>query len=398
MKKVLLYNHGTSFNHGCEAIVRTISGIISEKYPDAVFTVSSAKPHEDEQYIDTENGRYKFILSDLFCKLSFEKKRVVTGGLCTVLGTIPFFSLFYKNTVKSAKEADIAISVGGDTYSYGKSATLTTVDRNIRKHCKNTILWGCSINPELLDPVVHKKKIESLKKFSLITARETITYDALKNLGFENVKYYPDPAFTLKTVAPKEPLFQNDRDTVGINISPLAQLFESGDSMMLKNYVNLVKFVLSETDYNVALVSHVRCQTTDDTDAAKKLMSYFPDEERIKIFDEGNATEMKGIISKCRLFVAARTHASIAAYSNCIPTLVVGYSVKAKGIAKDLFGTYEGYVLPVQELKSEGALADAFKNLSDNEESIRNHLREIMPEYIEKARAVADEVVQLLER
>ncbi|MFR4670990.1 MAG: hypothetical protein ACLT69_14285 [Intestinibacter bartlettii] len=56
---------------------------------------------------------------------------------------------------------------------------------------------------------------------------------------------------------------------------------------------------------------------------------------------------IKGYISRCRLY-RARTHATIAAYSTCVPTLVIGYSVKAKGIAKDIFGTYENYVLPVQ--------------------------------------------------
>ena len=58
------------------------------------------------------------------------------------------------------------------------------------------------------------------------------------------------------------------------------------------------------------------------------------------------------------MFIGARTHSTIAAYSSGVPTLVVGYSVKAKGIAKDLFGTEENYVLPVQALKEENNLKD----------------------------------------
>ncbi len=398
MKNVLLYNQGTCYNHGCEALVRTICGIIEEKYPGSVYCISSSKPHEDKEYIDEENGKYNFVASDVFCKCSFETKRLITGGVCTILGGMPFFSLLYKNTVKAAKKADVAISIGGDTYSYGKSAMLTTIDRNLRRHCKNTVLWGCSINPEYLDPEKHKKKINELKKFSLITARETITYETLRSLGFENVKYYPDPAFTLPTGEVNEPMFENDRDIVGINISPLAQSYEQGDNIMLKNYVNLVKMILGETDFNVALISHVRCKTTDDSDAAKLLLGSFQNEERIRLFDQGNAIDLKGKIAKCRFFVAARTHASIAAYSNCVPTIVVGYSVKAKGIAKDLFGTYDGYVIPVQEMKNEDSLKNAFADMMKNEESIRTHLREIMPGYIEKARAAGDEIVNLLEK
>ena len=49
-----------------------------------------------------------------------------------------------------------------------------------------------------------------------------------------------------------------------------------------------------------------------------------------------------------------------AAYSSGVPTLVVGYSVKARGIARDLFGTEDDYVLPVQSLKTPDDLTAAF--------------------------------------
>ena len=62
---------------------------------------------------------------------------------------------------------------------------------------------------------------------------------------------------------------------------------------------------------------------------------------RVVFFEDHNCMELKGIISKCRFFVGARTHSTIAAYSMGIPTLVVGYSVKARGIARDLLGGEE---------------------------------------------------------
>ena len=50
------------------------------------------------------------------------------------------------------------------------------------------------------------------------------------------------------------------------------------------------------------------------------------------------AIQYKGYIARMRFFIGARTHATIAAYSNCVPTMVLGYSIKSRGIAKDLFG------------------------------------------------------------
>ena len=65
--------------------------------------------------------------------------------------------------------------------------------------------------------------------------------------------------------------------------------------------------------------------------------------------------------------------------------MVIGYSVKAKGIAKDLFGTDQNYVLPVQELRNKDDIYQKFVWLWEQRKRIRNHLSVIMPTYIEKA-------------
>jgi polysaccharide pyruvyl transferase WcaK-like protein len=102
------------------------------------------------------------------------------------------------------------------------------------------------------------------------------------------------------------------------------------------------------------------------------------------LIDDCSCEELKGYISKCRFFIGARTHATIAAYSTLVPTLVVGYSVKAMGIAKDLFGTSENYVLPAQEIKEANELTNAFIWLQENEIDIKKHLSDILPEYKER--------------
>ena len=76
----------------------------------------------------------------------------------------------------------------------------------------------------------------------------------------------------------------------------------------------------------------------------------------------------------------------------------MGYSVKAKGIAKDLFGTYEGYTLPVQNLKQPDDLKKAFLWLMDREDEIRTHLIEIMPAYAARAKEAGDALAELMAR
>ena len=70
--------------------------------------------------------------------------------------------------------------------------------------------------------------------------------------------------------------------------------------------------------------------------------------------------------------------------------------MKAKGIAKDIFGTYENYVLPVQTLSNKDDLINAFEWMKNNEDEIRNHLNDFMPSYKERALQGRAEIEKLL--
>ena len=147
------------------------------------------------------------------------------------------------------------------------------------------------------------------------------------------------------------------------------------------NYKSLIQHILRNTNYNIMLIPHVVQRFNDDLAFLKEL---YIDNGRMKLVDDCNCMQLKGYISKCKMIVCARTHCSIASYSMNIPTLVLGYSIKSKGIAKDIFGTYKNYVLPIDELKSNDDLTNGFKWLSDNYVNIKEHLEEFMPSYINK--------------
>ena len=145
----------------------------------------------------------------------------------------------------------------------------------------------------------------------------------------------------------------------------------------------------------IALIPHVVWDDNDDREPLSKLYERFKNTNRVVIIDDCNCIELKGYISRCRLFIGARTHATIAAYSTCVPTLVVGYSVKAKGIAKDIFGTYENYVIPVQSLENSDDLINAFKWIYKNEDTIKEHLNKFMPDYKKKGLEAKKEIEEL---
>ena len=221
----------------------------------------------------------------------------------------------------------------------------------------------------------------------MVVARESITYNAVKEVC-SKVILSPDPAFFMPAQKCELNEQFNDGNVVGINISPMIISNEKNAGVTYENYKNLISYILKNTDMKVALIPHVVWSQNNDQVVLQKLYEDFEENPRLILVADHKASELKYIISKCRLFIGARTHATIAAYSSRIPTLVIGYSVKAKGIAKDLFGTYENYVIPVQSLEQSGQLTEAFKWLEMNEQRIRIHLEQFIPEYVKTGREI----------
>lgn len=132
----------------------------------------------------------------------------------------------------------------------------------------------------------------------------------------------------------------------------------------------------------IALIPHVVWEGNDDRDPLRKLFEKYQYTNRVIMVGDADAPTLKTIIRNCRFMVASRTHASIAGYSTSVPTLTLGYSVKSLGIARDLFGSAEHYVLPVSDIKNEDELSNAFTWLLEHEDGIRTHYKLKLGDYL----------------
>lgn len=374
-RKYCFYMHTGSGNHGCEAIVRSTSAILGE--PIVLFTRNK---DEDESYLQlpsiqfetTGNSPSIMTLDGLIMRLKMK-------GLKQKYA---FVEPSYKSLIKNADANTVAFSIGGDNYCYdGMPEVLRILNDQLGGRGAKTILYGCSIEPELIQK---PKIVDDLKKYSLIVPRESITYNALVEVGLEKTTILAsDPAFTLVTKVNDDAEELVGHNTVGVNLSPL--VLEGGNTILFEAYCRLIEWILESTDMNIALIPHVIWKGNDDRIPLGKLHELYAYSNRVTMIEDHNAMELKGYISKCRFFVGARTHATIAAYSSNVPTLVAGYSVKSKGIAKDIFGTDTGYVVDTKNIQTDQALVDAFSWIYKNEENIREHLSGVMPRYINAA-------------
>lgn len=373
MSKVWMYAHGGSGNHGCEAIVRSTLKLLKDI--DLEKSLFSMRPDEDEKYGVCDLCT---VIQEKcsFSKLSFNFVKAYMN-LKLKNDYILMDKLAYRKAISKVKRGDIALSIGGDNYCYIDNKRYTMLHDLFLERGAKTVLWGCSVEPDL---VKQPEIANDLKRYSLITARETISYEALKRIN-PNTILVSDPAFLLDRQEVELPANVKSEEFVGINLSPMIVDNESDQGITVKNYERLIEYILEYTNLSIMLVPHVVWEFTDDRIPLKKLYEKYKDTDRIVLLEDMSCEKIKGCISKCRFFIGARTHATIAAYSTCVPTLVVGYSVKARGIAKDLFGTEENYVIPVQNLHNEYEVLNHFKWLYDNEKSVKDKLHNIMVNY-----------------
>lgn len=370
MRDTYFYFHAGSKNHGCEAIVRTTQKLLGGK-----AYLISAEPEEDRYYgID----KLVTILSKPQLTQSFVERLICSFSVRILKSERYGYHLRAKSEVKNLQSGSIALSIGGDNYCYGEAYNYYLEGMNQQLHKKKikTVLWGCSIEPDTVTDAMRK----DFAQYDCIVARESISYKLLKECN-PNTILACDPAFVLeKEELPLPNEFINGM-TIGINLSPLIQKSEKIKGITLENYRRMIRHILDTTKYHIVLLPHVVSQGNDDRTAMQPLLDEFSESGRICMISDGTCEQLKGYIARCRLFIGARTHATIAAYSSGVPTLVVGYSTKAKGIAKDLFGTDEHYVLPVQELETPEDMIRAFEWLNANSTMMTQTLKQKMPVY-----------------
>ncbi|MDY6367693.1 MAG: polysaccharide pyruvyl transferase family protein [Clostridia bacterium] len=383
MKKYVLFGHSGSYNHGCEAIVRSTRKILGE---DNRFYLFSKIPREDIEF--NLNKDFKIIEDKEYKKVPDKSFLGIYYRLLSKFNKNLSFDdreWIYNNKQLLIKDS-VALSVGGDNYCYnGIINELRPKTFSLKHNNIPSVLWGCSIGKEYLS----KGVINDLKSYSLITARESLTIENLYNVGIkDNVIPCSDPAFTLDLQSTdfKKDIFDSG-NVIGLNVSDFMKFYEPYKGATIKNFLTLIKHLLKTTDAYIALIPHVNkdADSNDDyrisCEVAKQIGS-----ERVVVAEKTlNCMQLKYLISKCKQFVGCRTHSTIAAYSTCVPTLVVGYSVKSKGIAKDIFGDYNGYVVDGKSFTSDDDLKNAYIAFSEMENDIKKRLVSFMPEYIKRA-------------
>ena len=178
---------------------------------------------------------------------------------------------------------------------------------------------------------------------------------------------------------------------IGINLSNYVLGDFTLDTSFGQVFKALMNYILKETNLQILLIPHVTWKGQDDRIVAQNVKALYSNSNRIQILDikHLNYCQIRFIISNCKYFIGARTHAVISAYSTCIPTMALGYSIKSRGIAKDI-GMSDKLVVNCKRQLTVDDLINTFEYMCHNENVIRSNLKQVMIDYCKKPYQIND--------
>jgi len=402
----ILAGNGPYDNRGCEAIIRGTVKILRSNYQDPSFLCISAlqMPEWESQRQNEKDPAirhkkinliphrfgYEWWLQRFFYRYSAKRRR---------------YRLF-KEMLPYLDDALAVLSVGGDNYSldYGIPRLFTDLDDIILEKTKPIILWGASVGPFDRIPDYERSMIDHLKKITGIFARESATVEYLtKNSVTENVRQVADPAFLMDPVEPSEhgsPLVL-DENGIGINLSPFMAKFVTGGDLSQWEQIaaKILSDIAQKNSRTIYLVPHVITIRSNDFIFLKNVWNLTNPQVRDKIKlipPVYNAAETKWIISRLSLFAGARTHSTIAALSSNVPTISFAYSIKAKGINRDIFG-HEEYCLGPEQMTPK-IVAAQIELMLVEKDSIQSELQKKIPGIQKNAMNAGNYLKDLLDK
>lgn len=382
--RFLLVGNASYLNRGCEAILRGTVKILRNAFGECQF-VNANFDVTDPPHMPVESD------PDISHQ-PLPTVRKLTARWAAVKAAERLYPqlghhMRFGNLREGLRQSDAALSIGGDNYTldYGIPWKFVNLDRYVLGHSRPLAIWGASIGPFDKNPEFAGIMHEHLKReVTAIFVREKRSYDYLLRHGIaDNVYLMSDPAFLMDTkpVASDRVGFEIPEDAVGFNLSPLMAYYVGNDqaTRLVDVATDVVDAVQSRLRCPVVLIPHVTSPHSNDHELLKRIHERLAAKGSGRAFllpDTFDAEETKWAISQLSCLVAARTHATIAAFSTCVPTVSLAYSVKAFGINEELFG-HTDFVVGPEEFSAQSIIMKIEMALARADE-IRNVLHEKM--------------------
>ena len=404
MKSFYLSGQRTFGNRGCEAIVRSTVGLLRAQFGDIRVLVPSRHIERDRaQWPEAADAGVTFVDAYLprYAHYWVNLQRLPLPFLKRMDWPFPMPG-WLKEQLASV---DAVLAIGGDNYSldYRIPSPVIGLDKFAMDLGKPVILWGASVGPFEKEPHFVGTVARHLSRMEFIAVRESVSYAYLtQTLGLGNVVQMADPAFTLGKEAIDLGGFwpTGGNGILGVNVSALIERYKRKEQDLRAEVAEFIHHAVRDHGLGVLLVPHVNPLQGQHAGGDATYMAGLQEQLRdlgtsvTMMPHQLNAEQIKYVISQLRFFMGARTHATIAALSSGVPTVSIAYSVKARGINRDLFGNEEA-VLQTPDLSTQ-SLRGRLEWLLREEQTLKATLAARIPQLQHQGRQAAARISEVL--
>lgn len=302
---------------------------------------------------------------------------------------------FWKQAVQVFNKCDFVWDfTGGDSFSdiYGiKRFILNSAVKELAILCKTKFFMA----PQTIGPFEKKLALlwakHILKKSDICFVRDSISEEYVKNTFGVVPMVTTDVAFALPY--PEAELRTKDKICVGLNPSGL--LWDGTKEFCVSKHIKVdykeyikgvLSFLCNQGDYEVFLIPHSFSKKLEypenDYRACLELNKMFPSTKLLCDFE--TPMEAKQAISSMDVFIGARMHATIAAFSTGVVTIPFSYSRKFEGLYQDLLYPF---VISATRMETQEAVDKTLKWIAD---------RDLLSEKMRDASIIVKEKQQVL--
>lgn len=347
-------------NMGCIALtyslLKLLEGISKEK--GIVFYYYIFEGRSDDKRIQSASQQ-----------LSIDKERLIS---------VPVFYLYKNKTVihyplkafrvmKNIEKCELFIDMtSGDSFTdiYGdvRFNSTTRIKEIVEKKGKKLILGPQTYGPFNKSSNRDRAR-KAIENASCVIARDELSAEYLSTFTDKKVSVTTDLAFMLPYDKPESKA--DDTVRIGVNISSLLVKNKTEDTVVnfkLKtDYDLFIKKLLeslcSDNRYEIHIIPHV------SKDAGAQFSKYCPD--AIIVDEFSSPIDAKNYIAGMDIFIGARMHATIGAFSSGVATIPTAYSRKFKGLYESL--GYK-YVVDLAEKDTDEAVKLTLKYVENYKE------------------------------
>ena len=254
-------------------------------------------------------------------------------------------------------------------------------------------------------------KLRKIVNRSARSSRLLYTRDALSrqyladllNKPVEQIKQSPDIAFLFKGDTPSPETMRDlglEPNKPILGVAPNMRVYErsegEGDSNKYLRALSQMIKQLTDRGVQVLLLPHEVYENgkTDDTMLCGLLQDSVASDLVKQVKGNPSAEYLKGVVGGCDMLVGSRFHSLVAAISQGVPAVAVGWAHKYPELLRE-FGL-EAYVYDYDSV-SEGDFARVVGEAWDERAELKRRVDEALPHVKKRLNDVFDEVAQTIQ-